>query len=48
MSIEVELKVKILNKEEIINKLENLNFIKSSLVVETDTYFTSSYHDRFF
>ena len=40
MSIEVELKVKILSKEEIINKLENLNFIKSSLVVETDTYFT--------
>lgn len=45
MSIEVELKVKILSKEEIINKLENLNFIKSSLVVETDTYFTSSHHD---
>lgn len=45
MSIEVELKVKILSKEEIINKLENLNFIESSLVVETDTYFTSSHHD---
>ena len=45
MSIEVELKLKILSKEEIINKLENLNFIKSSLVVETDTYFTSSHHD---
>lgn len=45
MSIEVELKVKILSKEEIISKLENLNFIKSSLVVETDTYFTSSHHD---
>lgn len=45
MSIEVELKVKISGKEEIIDKLENINFTKSSLVVETDTYFTSSHHD---
>lgn len=48
MSIEVELKVKISSKEEIISKLENLNFTKSSLVVETDTYFTSSHHDFYF
>lgn len=45
MSIEVELKVKISGREEIIDKLENINFTKSSLVVETDTYFTSSHHD---
>lgn len=45
MSIEVELKVKISGKDEIISKLENINFTKSSLVVETDTYFTSSHHD---
>lgn len=45
MSIEVELKVKIKDKEEIINNLKNLNFIEKDLVIETDTYFNSQHHN---
>ena len=45
MSIEVEIKLKIEDPEQLIEKLEGLGFIKGEQLLESDTYFTSENHD---
>ena len=45
MSIEVELKLKIKNKKELEQKLLELGFSAGDMVSESDTYYTSEYHD---
>lgn len=45
MSVEVEIKLKIEDPEQLIDKLEGLGFIKGEQLLESDTYFTSENHD---
>ena len=45
MSVEVEIKLKIEDPEQLIEKLEGLGFIKGEQLLESDTYFTSENHD---
>ncbi len=45
MSIEVEIKLKIKNKEEVEQKLLELGFSAGDMVSESDTYYTSEHHD---
>ena len=45
MSVEVEIKLKIEDSEQLIEKLEGLGFIKGEQLLESDTYFTSENHD---
>ena len=45
MSIEVEIKLKIKNKKQVIDSLKTIGFLEGRYVVETDTYYTSSHHD---
>lgn len=45
MSVEVEIKLKIEDPEQLIEKLEGLGFIKGEQLMESDTYFTSEDHD---
>ena len=45
MSVEVEIKLKIEDPEQLIEKLEWLGFIKGEQLMESDTYFTSEDHD---
>ena len=45
MSVEVEIKLKIEDPEQLIEKLEGLGFIKGEQLLESDTYFISENHD---
>lgn len=45
MAIEVEIKLKIEDRAELIKKLENQHFTAGKKVLESDLYFTSEYHD---
>lgn len=45
MSIEVELKIKIREKEELIAALKRLGFRESRRVMEKDVYYTAAHHD---
>lgn len=45
MSVEVEVKIKIREKEELIQNLRNLGFRETKQVVERDIYYTSAHHD---
>ena len=45
MSVEVEIKLKIEDPEQLIEKLVGLGFIKGEQLLESDTYFTSENHD---
>ena len=45
MSVEVEIKLKIEDPEQMIEKLEGLGLIKGEQLLESDTYFTSENHD---
>ena len=45
MSVEVEVKLKIEDPEQLIEKLEGLGFIKGEQLLESDTYFTSENPD---
>ena len=45
MSVEVEIKLKIEDKTQILTSLKQLGFEKKKLVMETDTYYTAEHHD---
>lgn len=45
MSIEVEVKLKIEDKEQVKEKLVQLGFSEGELVAETDVYYTVAHHD---
>ena len=45
MSIEVEIKLKVHNKEQLEHSLKQQGFTAVRLVVETDTYYTAVHHD---
>lgn len=45
MSIEVEIKLKVDDREELIKKLKDLSFTAGKTVWESDLYFTSGHHD---
>lgn len=42
MSIEVEIKVKIQNRKQIMDSLKKIGFLENRCVVETDIYYTST------
>lgn len=43
--IEVEVKIKISNKENLIYSLLEMGFVKTGYVIEKDTYYNSEFHD---
>ena len=45
MSIEVEIKLKIKDKKELEKRLLEIGFSEGDMVSESDTYYTSEYHD---
>ncbi len=45
MAIEVEIKLKIEDRAELIKKLEDQHFTAGKTVLESDLYFTSEFHD---
>lgn len=45
MSIEVEIKVKIQNRKQIMDSLKKIGFLENRCVVETDIYYTSTHHN---
>lgn len=45
MSIEVEIKLKIRNKTQVMDSLKTIGFLKDRYVVEKDIYYTSEHHD---
>ena len=45
MSIEVEIKLKIQNREQVLDSLKKIGFLENRCVVETDIYYTSRHHD---
>lgn len=45
MSIEVEIKVKIQNRKQVMDSLKKIGFMENRCVVETDIYYTSTHHD---
>lgn len=45
MSIEVEIKVKIQNRKQVMGSLKKIGFLENRCVVETDIYYTSTHHD---
>lgn len=45
MSVEVEIKLKIQDKTQVLASLEKLGFAKKKLVKETDIYYTAEHHD---
>ena len=45
MSIEVEIKLKVRNKKQVMDSLKTIGFLEDRYVVETDIYYTSKHHD---
>ena len=45
MSIEVEIKVKIQNRKQVMDSLKKIGFLENRCVVETDIYYTSTHHN---
>lgn len=45
MSIEVEIKVKIQNRKQILDSLKKIGFLENRCVIETDIYYNSKHYD---